>query len=310
MPRVSIIIPTYNRARLIRHTINSALAQTYQDYEIIVVDDGSTDDTLSVLSEFGNKIKAISQSHSGGGGAKARNTGISVANGELIAFLDSDDLWLPTKLEKQINEINKMLGLLWVYSDSEIFDSDSGKTLFLISQKQKLYEGDVLKTLLLRDFIPTPSHIVHRVVLDKVGGFWHSKKGTDWDMHLRIAANYPIKLVPEPLTRIRKHKDSVTGSVTLEEALHARITIVNRAIEREQDRLLPLKNKALSRVYTQSGQEHAVNGDISKAIKLLTKAIQLNPFTLNAYISLLGCLTGQRGYSIAKNIRQLFLRRM
>ncbi len=311
MPRVSIIIPTYNRAHLITQTIQSALGQTYKDYEIIVVDDGSTDNTLDVISKYEDKgIRIIIQPHSGGGGAQARNTGINAANGELIALLDSDDLWHPTKLEKQVRLLDKNPGLLWVYSDSEIFDHDSGNSLFLISQKQKLHEGDVLKTLLLADFIPTQSQIVHRKVFEVVGGFWHSIKGTDWDMNLRIAAYCPTKLIPEPLTRIRKHKNSVTGSVTLQEALDARLTIVNRAVEREKDRLLPLRNKALSRLYIQSGQEHAVNGEIKKAAKLFMTAIQLDPSAVNAYISLLGCLTGQRGYSAAKNLKQLLLRRM
>jgi len=310
MPRVSIIIPTYNRARLLPYTIQSALDQTYKDYEIIVVDDGSTDDTLAVLSQFENKVKVITQPHSGGGGAQARNTGIKAANGEIVALLDSDDLWHPAKLEKQISVLDSSPGLLWVYSDSEVFDHDSGKSLFLVSQKQKLHEGDVLEELILGDFIPTPSHIVHRQVFDAVGEFWPSVKGTDWDMHLRIAAYCPIKLVPEPLTRIRKHKNSVTGSVTLQEALCARLTIVNRAVERNKDRLLPLQNKALSRVYIQSGQEHAVNGEIYRAVKLLLTAIRLNPSAVNAYISLLGCLTGQRGYRAVKDLKQMFLQRM
>lgn len=101
---VSVIIPTYNRARILRHAIDSVLAQTYADREIIVVDDGSTDNTVEVLRSYGSQIKWLKQANQGP--SKARNAGLAIASGEIITFLDSDDQWLPTKLARQVSLLN------------------------------------------------------------------------------------------------------------------------------------------------------------------------------------------------------------
>ena len=100
MPKVSVIIPTYNRSLSVREAIESVLAQTYRDFELIVVDDGSADNTPSVLGSFGERIRGIRQANAGV--SAARNAGIRAAKGEWVAFLDSDDLWVPQKLERQM----------------------------------------------------------------------------------------------------------------------------------------------------------------------------------------------------------------
>ncbi len=100
MPKVSVIIPTYNRAHFLCEALDSALSQTFKDFEIIIVDDGSTDNTKQVLEKYGSRIYYIYQENKGR--AEARNTGIRRAKGEHIAFLDDDDIWLPNKLEKQV----------------------------------------------------------------------------------------------------------------------------------------------------------------------------------------------------------------
>ena len=105
MPTISVILPTYNREKLLAEAVSSVLQQTYTDYELIVVDDGSTDDTKAVLQPFMNRIRYISQEN--GGVSHARNTGVSAATGKWVAFHDSDNVWLPEKLEKQMNVIRE-----------------------------------------------------------------------------------------------------------------------------------------------------------------------------------------------------------
>lgn len=105
-PLVSAIIATYNRADIVGEAIESILGQTYKNMEVLVVDDGSTDGTHEALRRFGNRIRVVRQENAGPGAA--RNRGIEVARGELIAFLDSDDIWMPTKLERQVRLLEKV----------------------------------------------------------------------------------------------------------------------------------------------------------------------------------------------------------
>ena len=117
MPKVSVIIPTYQRAHLVSQAIESVLAQTYSDYEIIVVNNGSTDNTTEVLSQFGDKIRVI-HLHANTGPSVARNLGMNASNGRYLAFLDDDDLWLPNKLEKQIPYLDSHSNIGLIYRSS------------------------------------------------------------------------------------------------------------------------------------------------------------------------------------------------
>jgi len=123
-PRVSVVIPTFNRARLVGLTIDSVLAQSYRDMEIIVVDDGSTDDTPQVLAKYGDRIRAIRQPN--GGMNAARNAGIAQARGEYLALLDSDDLWLPFKTALQVELLDRFPQTGFVFSEFFILRDDSG----------------------------------------------------------------------------------------------------------------------------------------------------------------------------------------
>ncbi len=129
-PLVSVIIPTYNRAALVVQAVQSALNQTYTNMEIIVVNDGSTDNTPEILKEYEGKIKYVYQERSER--SKARNEGFRHSTGSYIAFLDSDDLWLPTKIEKQVEVLNKKADVGLVYVGGQFIDT-----------KGNLYDGDL-----------------------------------------------------------------------------------------------------------------------------------------------------------------------
>ena len=210
---VSIVIPAYNAASTLRGTIVSVLEQTYPDFELIVIDDGSTDDTARIIHEFGDErivyIHELNQER-----ATARNNGIARAKGKYIAFVDADDLWLPKKLDQQVSLLEANQGLGLVYCDVFHFDDLTGKDLFLFSKIRKLYRGKIGLHLLLKNcFIQSPTAVVPKVIFDRVGLFDPRLVPTeDWDMWLRIAALYPIDYVDRPLARYRLHKDVTSWS--------------------------------------------------------------------------------------------------
>jgi glycosyltransferase involved in cell wall biosynthesis len=183
---VSVIIPAYNRAAVLPRAINSILAQTYQDFEIIVVDDCSKDNTDEVMRSLRDpRIRYIKHEKNKGGNA-ARNTGIKEAKGELIAFLDSDDEWLKDKLTQQIDlflRSGRSLGL--VYGGQKLHNENTGQ----ISDFRGEKKGDVLKDLLVRNYIGSLSVVMVRSeYLRQVNGMDETLKSCqDWDLYIRLS---------------------------------------------------------------------------------------------------------------------------
>jgi glycosyltransferase involved in cell wall biosynthesis len=202
---VSVVIPTYNYGRFIADAIRSVVAQTLAPVEIIVVDDGSTDDTAAVVGEFGENVKYIFQKN--GGVCSARNLGVAESQGELIAFLDADDIWEPTKLEKQVAKFDASEDIGLVHCGMRVFDSDSGETIFLYLDGGE--EGVAENLLLWEDSAVNVSGsviLVNRKAFDKVGGFdTEIKCGEDWDFCYRVARQFSVGFVPEPLVNYRSH---------------------------------------------------------------------------------------------------------
>lgn len=201
---VSVIIPTYNYARFLREAIDSALAQTRPALEVIVVDDGSTDGTRELLAEYGERIRVLSQQNQGV--AAARNAGIGAANGDYLAFLDSDDAWYPRKLEQQMLRFEQEPHLGLVHCGAEMIDAE-GRTLDTTTGGM---EGDVAEAMLRLDrevIMPQGSSIVvpKRIAMD-LGGFdVRLPPSEDWDFCYRLASRYSIGYVPVVLVRYRLH---------------------------------------------------------------------------------------------------------
>jgi glycosyltransferase involved in cell wall biosynthesis len=213
---VSVIIPTYNYGRYLGEAIESALKQTYPPLEVIVVDDGSTDGTPQVLAAFGGRVRAVHQGNAGVGAA--RNKGIAVARGEYIALLDSDDVWLPDKLELQMSRFAEDPSLGLVHCGCETFD-DSGQTLSIWLGGM---EGRVADEMLrfAPDVIKACSTIVFpRRVAEEVGGFdARVTPSDDWDFCYRVAARYPVGYVRKALLRYRQHGGGLHRNVGRMEA--------------------------------------------------------------------------------------------
>jgi len=281
MSKVSVIIPTYNYGHYIEEAIDSVLAQTYKDYEIIVVDDGSTDNTEEVVSKYGPKIKYIYQENQGL--SAARNTGIKKSNGEYIAILDSDDLWFPWKLEKQMKlfEANSVLGL--VYSDGFAFSEKGVFDDFLFGENTNFYRGRVFDKLLLNNFISCPSALVKRDCFNKVGLFDTSLDACeDWDMWLRISLYYEIDYVNEPLVKHREHKGSMhTKAEMMEEAA---LKVLNKIFLQKNISFI-LKRKAYSKIYLISGDRYYNVGKLGKSRNRFFKSLLFYPLSFKPWIS-------------------------
>lgn len=202
---VSVIVPTYNYGKFINEALRSVFRQTYPVTEVIVVDDGSTDDTAKVVAQFGDSVKYIWQENAGV--SVARNRGVAESCGELIAFLDADDVWEPTKLEKQAAKFasDREIGL--VHCGMHEFDGETGKT---IATHLDGMEGHVAEALLLWEqpviVGPGGTIMVSRAAFEHVGGFDPRQKcGEDRDFCYRMAKEYLVGFIAEPLVNYRNH---------------------------------------------------------------------------------------------------------
>lgn len=217
---VSVVIPVHNRATAVRRAIASVLAQTCQDVEIIVVDDGSTDGTAAAISQIDDpRVRVIGHERSRGASA-ARNTGIRASRGEFVAFLDSDDEWLPSKLERQLKVFARSdNGVGLVYTGAELLYDEAGVRRFVPRRR-----GD-LRRLLLRDNCVGGCSVgmVRRRVLEEVGGFDESLPARqDVDLWFRISTRYRVDFVPDALVRVAKSHDAVRITTDVANRLKAR----------------------------------------------------------------------------------------
>ncbi|MFH0702468.1 MAG: glycosyltransferase [bacterium] len=242
-PEISVIIPVYNGENYIKETIISVLNQTYTDYELIIVDDGSTDSTKKIIQSFSDpRIIYYYQKNSGPN--TTRNTGINLAKGEFIAFLDADDIWLPHKLAIQLREIkeNPEIGLVygWVY----YIDSNSN----LIGRKKYNIKDDFYINLLLGNFVDNGSTpLIRKKCFDKVGGFDDLKPAGDWDMWIRIAKEFKFSYVKDYIALYRIHSTGISKDYKQMET--KLFYILDREFCSNNPKLEKIKNKAYSYRY-------------------------------------------------------------
>lgn len=288
MPDTSVVVPTYNRARLIRKTILSLLNQTLPPAQIIVVDDGSTDNTREVLREFAEKVEYVWQPN--GGDGSARNTGLRMAKCEYVAFLDSDDLWLPNKLEIQRHDLEST-GYAWTFSDVSIFSEEDLDVKGLYSEKApKPQCGFVGPKLLFGNFIASPSPLIRRAVFDQVGEFAVREEldaHADWDMWLRIAANHKLSYVPKVLAKYRVHAASKTKGATAYSAHINRRTVLERAVRLAPAVYAPFYGDALALEFVRAGRALLGTGDLQGARAAARDALRTRPRWLSPYLLIL-----------------------
>lgn len=216
MEPVSIIIPTYNRRNVIKNTIQSVLNQTYPEFELLIIDDGSTDDTESLVNQLDDSRIRYIKLPENKGVAAARNVGISEANYDYIAFQDSDDLWKETKLEKQMKVITQNTEIGLIYCPYECRKAD-GQLLTVPDDSIPLQEkqGDIYRYMLRRNTIGTPTALLRKEYLIKAGGF---REGLtcleDWELFLRITQRYPVAFLEEALVFANLSTDGVSHNIS------------------------------------------------------------------------------------------------
>lgn len=277
----SIVIPAYNAEKYIRETIDSALAQTYKNKEIIVVDDGSTDRTPEILEEYGSKILVVRQSNKGSAGAC--NAGVAVASGVWVCFLDADDIWLPEKLSLQIKCCGKNV---ISHTDSVCF-GDAVVGEIRRSSFEPPYSGRVLEELLVINFISKSTVMMRRDIFNQYGGFDESYVTCeDWPFWIRVCADHELGYLPEPVVRYRVHLKS--KSMLSRRTLIARLRIINAAFTPggAAQSLPHLRRKALASAYQVTCHYASESGDWPFALNCSLHALWYEPFSARAWKSL------------------------
>jgi glycosyltransferase involved in cell wall biosynthesis len=313
-PKVSIVIPAYNAMDFLPETIETIINQTYTDFEVLVIDDGSLDNVVEWVSQLQDpRVKIVSQANQGVSGA--RNKGIELARGEYMAFSDADDLWESTKLAKQVERLDQdsTVGLVYVWT--ALADQNGIPTGRVVSSNA---EGNVWQQLTALNMVccgSTP--LVRRCCFETVGLFAVDISfSEDWDMWLRIAAKYPFAVVKEPLLRYRQHQNNTSRNCQL--MLKDSRIIIERAFSSAPIELLHLRNRSYGCIYLYLGWRAIEDMDYlqsiyfrssaiahfpqlffsSKYIRLIIRTSLLRWFGANFYSKLLGSIYNFRRLSV------------
>jgi glycosyltransferase involved in cell wall biosynthesis len=284
-PIISVIIPSFNSARFVVQAVQSALAQTYSPVEIIVIDDGSNDNTRAVLAPFFERTRYVYQSNKGL--SKARNRGIEEARGELIAFLDADDQWLPEKLAKQWDclKANPSAGL--VHTDTYQLYEPDGTQSYIYFGKER-FSGSCYSELFWGNRITVSSVIVPRRCLNRIGIFDEEIRGPttqDLDLWLRIARHYPLAYVNEPLVVYRRH--SANGSRNQCMMLEDDYYVLAKALKADPALWWTVgQGKAHLRIFElafQAGYSNAEADDLTRARHYFRDALSYEPRSIKTW---------------------------
>lgn len=263
-PKVSVIIPTYNRPRRLSRALGSVIGQSYEDIEIIVVDDHSETDTIGVIEEFHDDRVRYEVHDSNKGSQQARNTGITISQGDLIALLDDDDAWFPEKLELQVElmERDENVGLVYC-GCHDVLESDD----HVIQTRIPEFRGDVHGQILKRNILASPTPLIRREVFQVAGLFDTTLPSCqDWDMWIRIAQHYRFDYVERPLARFYFHGNQISANV------EKRIEGRKRLVEKHKDEM---DGRTLAEHYHWLGVNYMLLGQKENAKRYEREAIHL-----------------------------------
>jgi glycosyltransferase involved in cell wall biosynthesis len=275
-PTVSAVIPAHNAAGTIARALQSVFTQTRIPDEIIVVDDCSTDRTCEIVCSFLQRgVTLLSTEHRKGAGA-ARNRGMAAATGDLVAFLDADDQWLPSKTEKQLAMMVSDQRLAFVSCGANSI-SPNGTDLGDTYGRARVAAGsEAWKALLACNFIATPSVMTWRRALERMNGFDEAMKiGEDQDMWIRLALAGSLGYVPESLVRVHLHDDSLS-SWALDDLLIYTLPMIERHIREQADRLSEREiRRILGERLNRFGRVAYVRGEVRRGVRLILRSLRL-----------------------------------
>jgi glycosyltransferase involved in cell wall biosynthesis len=287
---VSVVIPAYNSAHHISETLESVYDQSYRPREIIVVDDGSTDDTRAILEKYHDRVVYIYQKNAGE--PAARNTGIRRASGDFIAFLDADDLWLPNKLRLQMDYFDKHPEVALVYTDMKQFD-ENGIVHESIKEWLEMSppSGYVFPQLFAETLFGSGTVVFRKSCVEKAGFFDESFfVGSDYEMWLRMARHFQFGYVDEPLMMYRHHASMATRGLgrSLQNGVPWEGKVINKIlalypeVEKELGRSAVRRRRA--RPYFYLGVGSLERGKHAEARKLLGESLRQWPWSLRGLI--------------------------
>ncbi|MFO7904329.1 MAG: glycosyltransferase family 2 protein [Pirellulaceae bacterium] len=295
-PVVSIIVPAFNRNETLPRSLMSVAKQTFQKFEIIIIDDGSTQSLAPVVSSFeDSRIRLLVHKKNRGANA-ARNTGIRVAKGKYIAFLDSDDEWHEEKLAVQVNAME--------HAPSSVGAHYTGYTAYLEDgriqcERNPVLSGNLLPSLIRGNIIGTLSTLmVRRSVLGAVNGFDEDlPSAQDWDLYIRIAKICEFATVGDSLVCYRLGRDSITRN------MRAKARGLQMALEKH-GKELSRERRAFARQLAGAGKYYCRAGSCSEGRQMFLRAIRSHPFAMRAYLYLLVSLLGGRTFERAASFRK------
>jgi len=306
MDRIAVVIPARNAGAFLSQALDSVFAQDVQPAEVVVVDDGSTDDTRAAAEGYGRGVRCV---HAGGAGsAKARNLGISATRSELIAFLDADDLWVPGKTGRQLALMKAHPDLGLVFSDMRAFEGDrKAETTYF--QERGFTGACTASSIFLYDIVSTPTVIMRRNVLTACGGFDETLGvGQDTDLWFRVALNHRFAAISEPLVLRRFHGSNISRDVRPLAA--AVVRIWGRYLAAVSEREPHMRRTLLADYAAKLWHHHFLEGCValhegrrSEARSQLLQAIRARPAAAGAWALLGATFLGDRALRKIRSIR-------
>lgn len=288
-PKISVVLPTYNRGYIISRAVESILNQTFSDFELIIVDDGSTDNTESVVRTFRDpRIRYVKELHRGG--AAARNTGIFISRGEFIAFQDSDDEWLPEKLALQAEAFRGAGPEVGIVYTGFWKNTKEGARVYYPSASVRQKEGNIYEELLHGNFVTNQAAMVRRECFYSVGGYDESLPGMhELDLWLRMAKRYEFTYIPKGLVVTHFTEDSITAHH--EYRLKGREIIFSKHFEDFEK-----YPKVLAAEAFVIGNTKALRGDMRGARSYLAIAWRTEPLNIKYLAALVLALAGSKNF--------------